>query len=575
MKSKRMKNGTGMITEMEYRIFRLLFFSSFFMFGLFHEYISCIYCSLLGILYAVMSIRRKRMVFYWNLPSLSVCVIVFMYFIVCFYAVDTGMAWIGFMKKLTILFFLCVAMQMEEKERDTLLGLVPLIGSVMVVVGVLGGLVEPGRYFFYMSERLGGFFQYPNVFALFCLLGIILLSIHSSKGAENRWKLIQMFLLIVGIFLSGSRTILLFLLLVCLIQGIRKREWRIPMAVIFAVMLVAAGVYVAVTGNVQSLGRLFTVSLASETFLERLLCMKDGFRLLITHPFGLGYLGYYYMEPGIQTGAYSVRYVHNDVLQMALDIGVIPAVIFLGALANSIFCGGRQFEKRLAVAVIGAHCLLEFDLEFISVWFLLLLLADGYRGRKINIAAGGKLAFYKVLAVVLSWGGLYVGIAMLPRYFGHTETAATMLPFYTEAKKDILFQETNSIRAEKLAENLLQQNAYIAEAYDVLAAAAYQRGDWREMAKCRKELLRCRRYGATGYKNSVIMLSHAIENVGKTGEKELGKELMQEVLEVEKMLEETKKKTDPAAYRLHTKPDFELGEEVADYVRQIHQLMKL
>lgn len=347
------------------------------------------------------------------------------------------------------------------------------------------------------------------------------------------------------------------------------------MAVIFAVVLVAAGIYVAITGNVQSIGRFFTVSLMSETFLERLLCMKDGFRLLITHPFGLGYLGYYYMEPGIQTGAYSVRYVHNDVLQMALDIGIIPAIIFLGSLANGIFRRGREFEKRLAVAVIGVHCLLEFDLEFISVWFLLLLLTDCYRGREVNIAAGGKLAFYKVIAVVLSLTGLYVGIAMLPRYFGHTETAAAILPFYTEAKKDILFQETDGIRAKKLAEDLLEQNAYIAETYDVLAAAAYQRGDWREMAKCRKELLRCRRYDTKGYENSVIMLSHAIENVGKTGEKELGKELMQEVLEVEKMIEETKKKTDPAAYRLHTKPDFELGEEVAGYIRQIHQLMKL
>lgn len=559
----------------EIQCFKALFISSFFAFGLFYESIACIYCGAFGCLYAVMAIRRKKLVFYRNLQSVTICVIVLMYLLTCIYGVDAGMGWIGFLKNLTILFFLCCAMQLTEKERESMLAYIPMIGSVMTLTGIVAYGISPIREIFYTADRLGSFFQYANVFALFCLMGLILLTGEESGKGRNKWlQILQTGLLILGIFLSGSRTVMLLMLAVCVVQGIRKKEWRIPIAIILILMFAAAGIYVAATGNMQNLGRFLTTSLGSSTFLGRILYVKDGIRLILRHPFGLGYLGYYFMEPQIQTGIYSVRYIHNDVLQMALDVGVIPAILFLWMLGRNIFGRGGKFEKRLLVAVIGLHCLVDFDLEFTSIWFILILAMNLYRGREINIAAGEKTAFYKIIALLLSVGSLYTGLAMIPRYLGNPGMTVSLLPFYTEAKTELLEREEDSGKAEELAESLLKQNSYLAEAYDTLSVVAYQNRDYRQMAEYKQKSIENRKYYIEGYERYVIMLSQAIADANVQGNMELMQELMQKVPEVQEQLEEVEKTTDDISYRIKDRPEFTLEGEVADYIEQVERLLE-
>lgn len=561
------------MAKKEYRIFQTLFAGSFFAFGLFYEYMACIFCGALGFLCAAISMGRKRMAFYLNLQSLTIVAIAFLYSVACFYGVDAGMGWIGFFKKLGVLFFLCAAMQATEKERESLLGLVPAVGCVMTAAGVFAGLWEPGLAFFYMSGRLGGFFQYPNVFALFCLIGMIILTGKDWERRKGWLGALQMAVLLAGVFLSGSRTVLAMTLAVCIIQVFRKRQWRKPLAAMLLLAFTCAGGYVAVSGNVQNVGRFLTVSSQSGGFQERVLQVKDGLGLCLKHPFGLGYLGYYFLEPGVQTGVYSVRFVHNGALQMALDIGIFPALLFLYAFGREIFRKGIPFERQLALTVVVAHCLLDFDLEFPSVWFLLILLTDCRRGREINIAAGGKLAFYKILALALSCGGLYAGLAMLPRHLGRPELSVRLLPFYTEAGREALIQETDGDRAKELAEGIQRRNRYVAEAYDVLAAVAHQKRDFRGMAENKMESVRLRRYYMEGYERCIIMLSQGVEAASVQGDAALARELLEDVAEVGELLRETEERTDPIAYRLTRKPDFTLQEEVEEYIIQAKRMV--
>ena len=88
----------------EFNVFRCIFFSSFFAFGLFYELIACIFCGLYGGFWAYMSIERKRMAFYCNAESLIISILVVMYAITSFYGVDGGMGMIGFFKTANVFF---------------------------------------------------------------------------------------------------------------------------------------------------------------------------------------------------------------------------------------------------------------------------------------------------------------------------------------------------------------------------------------------------------------------------------------------------------------------------------------
>ena len=67
-----------------------------------------------------------------------------------------------------------------------------------------------GKEFFLVASRLGGFFQYPNTFALFALIG---LEIIATKSVVKWQDGVIAVVLLFGILASGSRTV--FALMVC------------------------------------------------------------------------------------------------------------------------------------------------------------------------------------------------------------------------------------------------------------------------------------------------------------------------------------------------------------------------
>ena len=132
-------------------------------------------------------------------------ILAFCYFLTCFYGIDRGMSLIGFLRFMGTLFFIGYLRLLESDKRKKLCQMIPLLGCIMTVTGILGHFIPALYSFFYVADRLGGFFQYPNVFALFCLVGI-LLQLEERKESEKKC-LIQVVLLLTGVFLSGIRTV--------------------------------------------------------------------------------------------------------------------------------------------------------------------------------------------------------------------------------------------------------------------------------------------------------------------------------------------------------------------------------
>lgn len=584
----------------EWGFLKFVYISSFFLFGLFKEYSACIYTGLYGGLLFLCLRKRKSLKFYRNPESAAVTAIVGFYLFTCLYGVDKGMSLIGFWRMLGVLFFLLLVMQISEKERQELLALIPAAGVLMTCVGFTARLFDGWYSFFYVADRLGGFFQYPNVYALFCLVGVIVLAKEwEDHFGKSSWKpLAGIVILLAGILLSGSRTVFFLLILSMAVMAICSKQLRLPVLIAGLGVLAAGILYGILTGNVQNVSRFLTTSLNSSTLLGRLLYAKDGVKLSISHPFGLGYLGYYYLEPKIQSGFYSVRFIHNDFLQLALDVGIIPCLVFAAVWVKNIFGKDRTWEKRLLLLIMGLHFLMDFDLEFVSVWYLVVLALDVCRGKEREIFSASRRENKKaaqsalrqtavsanmsprmrVMQAVVAFSAaaaLYTGCAMIPRYLGNPEISSALLPFYTESNAEVLARTTDAEAAVVRAHAIIKQNPYIPEAYDALAAAAFQQENYKEMTTNKKKSLELQKYNLKAYDRYVQLLSKAITACSQEAEPDMEQvmHLFESVTEIPGLLKETKNATDPLAYRTKDAPEFALSEETQAYLEQVAEVL--
>jgi hypothetical protein len=560
--------GDNNMKEKGFRLSVLIFLGSVGLFGLFYEYAGCMAGAVIGICLLAVMTAGKKMRFFLNLDSLLFCAWILSYGFVSFYAIDRGMAFLGFLKILSVLFFTVLAMQMDSAQRRRMLTMIPWSASVMVVLGLAGYFVRPLHHFFFKAGRLGGFFQYANVFALFCLLGIL---IEAEEEIHYR-HYAHMVLLSLGIALSGSRTVFLMAVAVFLLLAVKEKRHRLVFLAAAVLMTGGMGVYVVLTGDVGKVGRIYS-SFVSSSALRRVLYLKDGLGLLSEHPFGLGYLGYYLIQPSVQTGVYSARFVHSDWLQTALDAGVLPCAAFMAVLVRSFLSKRTGFYGKLLIAAVGLHCAVDFDLEFTVMLFVLALNVDLYYGKEITVSRGKNMVFCKAGIVGLSLGMLYCGTAMSFYSMGNPETAARLLPIYSEAKAVVLQNDEDMEQARELAEDLAVHSPYIAAAHDILALAAYEDGDYRKMAEEKEKSVDLQRYNIEAYNRYVILLSRGIEAASAQGDEETLIELLRYVAEVPDKIQKIRRETDPLAYRIKKKPDFELEDEVQGYIDQVVEIL--
>ena len=517
--------------------------------------------------------------------NLSILIIAIFFLLTCFYGIDKGMSLIGFLKFLGVPFFVLYLEQMSEEERAVLRALVPVLGCFMTLVGIIGRFIPPLYQFFYVADRLGGFFQYPNVFALFCLVGLLLLleeqKMETEQSGVDKFygEILQAIILLIGILLSGSRTVFFLTVLAALLVFWHFPGLRKAILILLAVTGVLIVVIAGISGNLQNAGRFLTTSLNSSTLLGRILYWQDGIRELIHHPFGMGYLGYFYREPVIQRAVYSVRFIHNDFLQLALDVGIIPAIGFLAAFGKRCVNKELPHARRIAILVMLLHFLMDFDLEFTAIWYLLVLLAavparvghKEHKGKERKAAITG----IQILLAACSCISLYAGIAMIPRYVGNAELSAKLLPFYTEANVDVLSAMTDSEEAEKLAEKIIRQNSYVPEAYDIEAVLALAEEDYAGMAVAKEKSLALQKYDMDSYERYLALLAKGIGMAAEKEDYEGAEILLQAAVKVPDLLKETEEQTVDLAYKIKDVPDFTLSEWAQEFLEEAQESLEL
>ena len=101
--------------------------------GVFHEFTSCAVSVLMLIWLGVKYIRVGKINVYLNFTAATLLCITVFYFISMFWAVDSGMAYIGHLKFLPVLLYLFVLWQ-EDEDNGRIIEMLPYVAAVMVVI---------------------------------------------------------------------------------------------------------------------------------------------------------------------------------------------------------------------------------------------------------------------------------------------------------------------------------------------------------------------------------------------------------------------------------------------------------
>ena len=131
------------------------------------------------------------------------------------------------------------------------------------------------------------------------------------------------------------------------------------------------GIAAAAAGIVVLGGR---INAATHTFAERLLQICDGATVIASHPFGIGAGNWDPIYRFYQSAQYSSSVVHSGIIQFGVDAGIPAAATFIVFYVLTFRQKRTGSGPVFAGAYLLVHSLVDFDLQFFSLFALMLCL---------------------------------------------------------------------------------------------------------------------------------------------------------------------------------------------------------
>ena len=501
-----------------------------------------------------------------NLSAVAIVLVALGYLVTPLWAADKGMAAFGMIRMLPLLLYLVLLLQIPAEERVGVLDLVPLSGAVMTVLSMALLLIPALGTYMTISDRLAGFFAYPNTFAAFLLAGLLL----TMLKRERKWQdYLLGGILTLGVIASGSRTAFVFLGVAVVLLLIPKGRGKMA---VFAAVAVAAGIGISfLLAGFEPLSgadRFTTIDVSESTFLGRLLYYKDAVAIIVRHPFGTGYWGWRALQGGAQTGVYAVTFVHNSLLQLFLDIGWIPAIAIAAAFLKTIFSKETSYAARAVLLVVLGHCLLDFDLEYLSIWLILIPLLPMDTGREVAIKKAPVLAVGSVMLALCLWLGTGDFLAQM----GWNEACLSVTPFRTDSLEKRLYGEGDMTELAKTADKMLSLCPTSSIAHSAKANVAFSGGQALLMMEEKEQAIANARYTLVEYTDYLDKLFALYQAYSQMGDSDSTLYCARKILEVPGMLQAVVDSTAPVAYKIADVPDLTLP---AQYLQAIEQLQTL
>ncbi len=499
------------ISFAEYALFAALFFV-----GIFHVYLSCILSIVLLIRLFICYRKKHFFLIRRDWTFISVVVLVFSYALVSLWAIDKGIAIFGFFKFLPLLLYLLVLMQ-EEGSKEKVIAHLPYLVTVMTLISVFCMQISVLQPYFAVSGRLSGFVQYPNTFAVILLVSELILL---TKEKIQVVDYICITVLIFGILYTGSRTVLILAAVMNLIALIFSKNktlrWIIFGCIGVGIVLVLA--YCFIMDDFHILTRYLKISLSQSTFVGRMLYTKDAIPVVLQNPFGIGYMGYYFIQQSIQTGVYSIMFAHNDIIQILVDVGWIPCLVFLFAAFKTVFNKKALFRDKLVLLTILIHSVFDFDLQYIAVFMMLLLFMDPGAAKTIKIKSS-PLTVYGTIAAIMCLCAYFGTVQALTRFELH-DAASALYPFNTTSDIERIKETKTTAEAEEIADRILKRNSYVSLTYSVKARSAYEKGDFAKVIEYKKKCFDKAPFSHAEYWEYGTMLVNGIKLYEQAGDKD-------------------------------------------------------
>lgn len=477
------------------------------------------------------------------------------------FAVSAGMAFTGSLRLVVWVLFFFYASTYSPRERADILDVIAYEGAILSLVAIAGFLYDAAAGIENPNGRIDGLFQYANTWSLYLLICLVLLILREKRRALD-WP--AMAALLCGIYLSGSRGVFLLLLPLALAWGVDQlaRRRDVKTVVIAAAAAVSIGALATVLSGGLVLDRLRAITLTSSSLNGRLLYYMDGLNMLLRHPLGVGYGGYLYLQPLEQTGVYILRFIHNEYLQAALDGGIPAGLCIAGLCAAMLFRKGVPARERAVVFAVAAHALIDFDLQFSAVAFLLLLCGSGGRYRETVLP---RLRIPAALCAVCVLVFNYFSIVYALDFFERPAAAYAMFPADLSLAEKRLQSFPDVEGAEPVADAIIASTDLSMLAWDCKLAAAARRADVSAMVEYKYQYLRLNRYRGQVYEDFTALLENAC--VQGSGPELVRYQILAQTVITQ--LEEVNRTTSFLAYRIADKPELDFSPQIDMRLNQI------
>lgn len=516
---------------------------------------------LYGIVFSVILFVRisqaKRLFVPTGVTSKGLAVIFCSFVIASIMANDKGIAIIGSVRILVFILFWLVWNNLETLEKNKIWNAIPDAAIILTLIAIILQYIPGGDGYFFRAGRLGGVFQYSNTYAVFLLSAFIILCFSEGKAWKRNTK---MGILTGGILFCGSRSVFVLFVFIVIILALKK---HIEKRTVFLIIAFGAVFYLTALFFIDlDIERLLKLTLKSSTLNGRFLYWKDAVRMIIKNPLGLGYMGYYFLQPQFQTGNYVTKFVHNDILQTALDAGVFAAI----ALCIMIFVNIRKSEERnrIVLSVIFLQCLFDFDLQFSIMFCMMLMCMDDGKG----IICQCPASFLKKVCCITGAVYVYFAAAFGVFYYGKYKIALALYPANTFAREALMLGG----EAEEAADVIIERNGMLADAYEIAAKRHIEKSEYLEGQKDIQKMVTCAGYDIYYYNQAVYYLSMALDQAVRNGDSSSAEGIIKQIQDIPAELEKLKRRTSKLAYQINDKPVFELDDAIEGYIKQLSKI---
>lgn len=225
---------------------------------------------------------------------------------------------------------------------------VPVNPTDIRVYGTLGGT----RF-----VRAGSVFLNPLTLGFYLVLGFAVGLERAARGQARPWIILSLLAIVAAVILTQTRSAILGMLIVALVAlqpaAGRSRHWRAQLALALAAIAIIAIPTAFVTGLSR---RVTTTSTRNADNAGHVASFWDGVNTVVHHPLGQGLGTSAGTGQRFQSQVSKVVVPENTYLQMGVELGVVPMLIF-AALTVTLVVKSRMASRRdphYVVAAVGA-----------------------------------------------------------------------------------------------------------------------------------------------------------------------------------------------------------------------------